>query len=118
VSTPEQGTLRFVEGASEQGGTVGTVHIDLDEGMVDYGLFVITHELMHTLGATDKYDAAGHILAPMGLAEPERAPLYPQRYAEIMTRGRAIDAFTEAPPERLSELAVGPATAREIGWLR
>ncbi len=34
-----------------------------------------------------------------------------------MTRGRMVTATEESLPVVLDELAVGPATAREIGWL-
>jgi len=35
-----------------------------------------------------------------------------------MAENRPIGANLEVPPESLDELAVGPATAREIGWTR
>jgi hypothetical protein len=105
-----------VEGASEQGGRIGIASCDLGDDMADFALFVAAHELFHTLSATDKYDASGHTLVPEGLAEPERAPRFPQRYAELMARNRPLDAEREAPPTSLSELRVGPYTAQEIGW--
>ena len=46
---------------------------------------VIAHELLHTLGATDKYDLRTNQPAhPDGFAEPDREPLYPQSFAELM----------------------------------
>lgn len=106
----------FVEGASEQGGRIGVVDVELDESTVDLALFVTTHELMHTLGATDKYDANGRTRIPDGLAEPERVPRFPQRLAEVMARNMPISAGTERLPESLDQLAIGAMTAREIGW--
>ena len=106
----------FVEGESEQGGRIGTVEVELDASMADLALFVTAHELFHTLGAIDKYDAKGRTLVPAGLAEPDRAPLYPQRFAEVMARNRSLTPEVEEPPTDLRELAVGPVTAREIGW--
>ena len=108
--------LRFVEGASQQGGRVGTLEVDLDSSMVDYALFVTAHELLHTLGALDKYDATGATTIPDGLAEPSASPLLPQRYAEVMSRGRAIAPGRDEAPESLSLLRVNAITAREIGW--
>lgn len=108
----------MVEGESEEGGRVGVVDVELDDSMADFALFVATHELFHTLGATDKYDEAGRTLLPAGLAEPSRVPLLPQAYAEVMARNRPVGPGLEVPPESLDELAVGPATAREIGWTR
>jgi hypothetical protein len=107
-----------IEGMSEQGGRTGTVRVELDTSMADFALFVATHELFHTLGATDKYAPDGSILEPDGLAEPQRAPLYPQRFAEVMARHRATRAGQSVPPASLDELAVGEKTAQEIGWQR
>jgi hypothetical protein len=108
----------FIEGESEEGGRVGTVEVELDASMADFALFVTAHELFHTVGASDKYDAAGRTLVPGGLAEPDRRPRYPQMFAEVMARNRPLTPDVEEPPADLSELAVGPATAREIGWLQ
>ena len=106
----------WVEGSSELGGRVGVARIELGSGTVDLALFVVTHELFHTLGASDKYDAYGRALLPEGLVEPERVPLYPQAYAEVMTRNLVLAAGSERPPESLTELGIGELTAREIGW--
>lgn len=116
VRRPANAKRTFVEGESEQDGRVGTVAVELDASMADLTLFVVAHELMHTLGATDKYDANGRTIVPAGLAEPDKTPLYPQRYAEIMARNRPISERAETIPASLDELAVGDATAREIGW--
>lgn len=78
---------------------------------------VIAHELLHTLGATDKYDlSSGQPIFPDGFAEPERKPLYPQEFAEIMGAVVAVAEGQVAMPEGLGEVVVGPATAKEIGW--
>jgi hypothetical protein len=107
-----------VEGASEEGGRTGIVEVDLDATMVDYALFVFAHELFHTLGATDKYDAAGLTMIPDGLAEPDAEPRYPQRYVELMARRRPLAPGKEKSPDTLHDLRVGPSTAREVGWTR
>lgn len=75
--------------------------------------------LLHTLGATDKYDPATNLPRfPEGYAEPEREPRHPQEFAEIMG-GRIPLAPTRAEiPRSLADTLVGPETAREIGWLR
>jgi len=106
-----------VEGTGQQGGRIGVVKVDLAEEMVDTTLFVVAHELFHILGASDKYDATGEPLRPEGLADPDQEPLYPQRHAEVMARHRAVSPDQSVVPEHLDELAVGPATAREIRWL-
>lgn len=108
----------FVEGQSQEGGRIGVVAVELDPSMADFTLFVVAHELLHTLGATDKYDASGFALDPIGLAEPDLVPRYPQRFAEVMARNRPLAPGREAIPAKLDELAVGGLTAREIGWQR
>ncbi len=108
----------FVEGMSEHGGRVGVALAELDESTVGLSLFVAAHELFHTLGATDRYDASGHTVFPDGLAEPDRSPPFPQRYAELMARNRPLDAEREVPPASLGELWVGKKTALEVGWAR
>jgi hypothetical protein len=118
VARPPDGSgTNFVEGLSEQGGRAGFVEVNLDETMVDFALFVFAHELCHTLGATDKYDASGSTMIPEGLAEPDAVPRFPQRFAEVMARARVIGPGQEQAPGSLSELRVGPITAREIGWV-
>jgi hypothetical protein len=80
---------------------------------------VIAHELLHTLGATDKYDlATGQPTFPDGFAEPERQPLYPQERAEIMGGVVPMAVGQVAMPEGLGQVVVGPATAKEIGWVK
>ncbi len=119
VARPPASVQReLIEGESEEGGRLGTVEVELDASMADFALFVAAHELFHTLGASDKYDAAGATLVPSGLAEPDLNPLYPQRFAEIMARNRPVGPGDEEPPVSLDELAVGPSTAAEIGWSR
>lgn len=79
---------------------------------------IIAHELLHTVGATDKYGLATNLpIHPHGFAEPDREPLYPQRKAEIMA-GRIPRTATRADiPTSLKRVLVGPQTALEIRWL-
>ena len=76
---------------------------------------VIAHEFLHTLGATDKYSPVnGHPLAPDGLAEPQREPLYPQRLAEIMGGRIALAEDDSIIPRSLELAVIGRLTASEI----
>ena len=76
---------------------------------------IIAHEFLHTLGATDKYSPInGHPVGPDGIAEPERTPLYPQRYAEIMGGRIALAEDDSVIPKSLKYAVIGPLTASEI----
>ena len=78
---------------------------------------VIAHELLHTVGASDKYDAVSNQpLFPAGYADPEQRPRYPQRRAEIMAGRMATSAASFRDAQRLKEVVIGEATAREIKW--
>ncbi len=78
---------------------------------------VMAHELLHTLGATDKYDLSTNLpIYPHGYARPTRQPLYPQPSAELMAGRIPLDEHTAAMPSGISRTVVGPITAAEIGW--
>ena len=80
---------------------------------------IIAHEFLHTLGASDKYDlSTGLPLAPHGLADPDRKPLYPQKKAEIMGGRIALSASNAEIPASLKLAIIGPETAREDRLLR
>ncbi|NTV15077.1 MAG: hypothetical protein HGA96_14290 [Desulfobulbaceae bacterium] len=100
-----------------QKGLLGVVKAFADRRDAPGNNVVIAHELLHTLGATDKYDlASGLPTYPDGFAEPERQPLYPQERAEIMGAVVPVAAGQIAMPAGLGQVVVGPATAKEIGW--
>lgn len=100
-------------------GLMAVTHLYAGRDAAQSNQVVLAHELLHTLGATDKYDpATGQPLAPDGLGDPAQQPLYPQAYAEIMAGRTALSSREAAIPQGLGEVVVGPATAREIGWLR
>ena len=78
---------------------------------------VIAHELLHTLGATDKYAPGTNMpLHPQGFAEPAREPLYPQSKAELMGGRIPLSADQAQIPASLRQVLVGPITALEIRW--
>ena len=80
---------------------------------------VIVHELLHTLGASDKYDRRNGLpLVPDGLGDPAQDPTYPQTHGEIMAGRIAVSPTRTELPQALTEMVVGRATAREIGWTR
>ena len=76
-----------------QKGLVGVVHAFAAAGMTRTNNVVIAHEILHTLGASDKYDPDTLApLYPIGYAEPDRTPRYPQSFTEIMAGRYAVDA--------------------------
>lgn len=78
---------------------------------------VIAHELLHTVGAADKYNAATNLpLFPHGFAAPERSPLYPQSQAEIMGGRIPVGPYTAIMPSNLRQMVVGQSTAMELHW--
>jgi len=102
-----------------QKGLVGVVHAFAQRSMTRPNNVVIAHELLHTLGASDKYDPATLApLYPIGYADPGKVPRYPQTLTEIMAGRYAIDEHNFEMPESLAEVRVGAATALEIRWTR
>lgn len=100
-------------------GMVGVVHVYADRGQAAQNLVVATHELLHTVGATDKYDPATNLPSfPDGYAEPARGPDAAQDYAEIMAGRTPVSPGRAEMPSGLDAALVGAATAREIGWGR
>jgi len=102
-----------------QKGLIGVAQLFADNRMAGSNQMLIAHELLHTLGATDKYAPGSNLPRyPDGFAEPELQPRYPQNYAELMA-GRVPVSATEARiPESLQEVLIGEATAAEIGWTK
>jgi len=99
-------------------GMMGFVNVFANREMRESNNFVITHEILHTLGATDKYEfASGQPHYPDGFSEPHRQPLYPQRFVEIMGGRLALSPTTAMIPTNLRQTMIGSKTASEIGLL-
>jgi hypothetical protein len=100
-----------------QKGLLGVVYAFASRDMRGQNAIVVAHEILHTLGATDKYDPGTlDPLYPDGYGDPQQEPRLPQRTAEIMAGRRAIAPGRAELPENLDDVVVGSATAREIGW--
>ncbi|MDR2165695.1 MAG: hypothetical protein LBO79_08805 [Zoogloeaceae bacterium] len=97
-------------------GRIGIVHAFAHAGQGGQNSVVIAHELLHTFGATDKYDFSTlQPYHPEGYADPGQRPLLPQTRAEIMA-GRIPKRPDYAEmPMGLAETIIGAATAAEIG---
>jgi hypothetical protein len=98
-------------------GLIGVVYAFATSEMDGENAVVIAHELLHTVGASDKYlpgtDAPRF---PDGYGDPAQVPLYPQRFAEIMAGRRMLGADRWQQAANLDEVLIGAATALEIRW--
>ncbi len=100
-------------------GLLGVVHAFAQSDMTGANNIVIAHELLHTLGATDKYDPdTAQPTFPDGYADPEQDPLYPQERAELMAGRLALSVSEWEMPDSLRSVVVGPLTAAEINWVQ
>jgi len=98
-------------------GLLGIVNAFASKEQDQQNNIVIAHELLHTVGATDKYDDSGNPVFPDGYAQPERKPLLPQYRAEIMA-GRIPQSHSSAKMAlSLDSCVIGTKTAREISWM-
>ncbi|MCB1739413.1 MAG: hypothetical protein KDK91_03525, partial [Gammaproteobacteria bacterium] len=80
---------------------------------------VIAHEMLHTLGASDKYDPrSNQPLFPSGYADPGAQPTFPQALAELMGGRIPLSPYESVMPRSLAQVVIGQDTAREIRWLR
>ncbi len=110
-------TQRLEHSVGLQKGLIGVAKLFAAPRMTAENNIIITHELLHTLGATDKYDlASNQPLYPVGYAQPDSSPLYPQAFAEIMGGRIPVSEHESLAPEALDAVLVGPQTAGEIGW--
>jgi hypothetical protein len=100
-----------------QNGLLGRVNVFASHDMAKQNNVIITHEFLHTLGATDKYDpSTNQPLYPVGYAEPDHQPLLPQRFAEIMAGRTPVTQSVATIPESLNGVVIGDLTASEINW--
>jgi hypothetical protein len=110
---------RLAHSTGLQKGLIGVVNAFAHRQMDGSNNVVIAHELLHTFGATDKYDLANNRPRyPDGFADPQANPRFPQIRAEIMA-GRIPVSETETRiPNSLHDAVIGATTAREINWVK
>ena len=100
-------------------GMLGVANVFASSSQEGGNNVVLAHEMLHTLGATDKYDLRTTLpLFPGGFAEPAKIPRFPQQFAELMGGRVPLSATRAEVPEDLSICMVGAATARELKWLK
>lgn len=100
-------------------GMIGVAHVFASDRQAGSNNIVLAHEMLHTLGATDKYDLATNLpVYPSGYAEPQLEPRYPQNAAEIMAGRTPLSAAKAEIPDDLSQAVIGSETARELRWVK
>jgi len=111
------GSAQLPDSLGLQKGMIGIVNAFADADYAGSNNVIIAHELLHTLGATDKYNPQSNDpLYPDGYADPEAEPLYPQRAAEIMGGRIPVSKFESVVPRSLRWVVIGTLTAVEIGF--
>ena len=99
-------------------GMLGVVNAFASTGNHGSNQVIMAHEIMHTLGAADRYDpGTNHPRWPEGYAEPQLDPRYPQRLAELMGGRIPTGPDSAVIPRSLDEVVIGVLSATEIGWL-
>ncbi len=102
-----------------QKGLIGIVNAFASKKMKKENHVIIAHELLHTVGAIDKYNPKNNQpLYPIGYANTEQQPLHPQKKAEIMAGRIAIAEDEAKQPKKLKQVVLGDDTAIEINWLK
>jgi hypothetical protein len=110
---------RLAHSTGLQKGLIGVVNAFARPDMDGSNNVIIAHELMHALGATDRYQpGTNRPLYPDGFADPDAVPLYPQSRAEIMAGRIPVSETAAEIPIGMREVMIGTKTAREINWIK
>lgn len=100
-------------------GLIGVVNAYAGKKYAAKNNIVLVHEFLHTVGASDKYNLTnGEPVYPVGFVEPDKEPLYPQEFAEIMAGVIPVGNMEWVMPEKLDQTLIGYETAREINWIQ
>lgn len=100
-------------------GRIGVVNLFASTRQQQQNNVVLTHELLHAFGATDKYNLeTGQPIYPVGYVNPDQQPRYPQKMAELMAGVIPISSQSSKMPLSLEQTIIGSLTAQEIGWLK
>lgn len=110
-------TPRLAHSLGLQKGLIGVVNAFADQEQAGSNKVIIAHELLHTLGASDKYDpSTDQPIFPSGYAEPDAEPPLPQKLAELMAGRIPVSSAESQIPESLDQVVIGTKTAQEIRW--
>ena len=99
-------------------GRYGVLNVLAKRSRDERNLVIFAHELMHVLGASDKYTlSTGEPQYPFGFADPNQQPLFPQQRAELMGGRIPLTSYSSVMPASLRQCKLGQKTAEEIGFL-
>jgi len=99
-------------------GRIGITYISITEDNPAYATVSIAHEIAHALGAEDTYQPESSTPNhPIGFIEPFKTPLYPQRFAELMSVDLPVGPNVEKEVDSLDQVRVGYNTAAGMGWI-
>lgn len=101
-----------------QKGLMGLVNAFADHRNNSQNNIVIAHELLHTVGAKDKYTPNGQPVYPDGYANSSRQPRHPQRYAEVMAGRIPLSPNRFIMADSLRTVQINSRTAKEINWIQ
>lgn len=100
-------------------GRIGSVNLFASPKQAAQNKVVLVHELLHGFGATDKYNLNnGEPIFPIGYAQADQQPLYPQTEAEIMGGRIPLSEHKSKMPNDLNETVISILTATEVGWIK
>lgn len=104
------------EGVAQEGRRWGLVRGEADPRSAFDIATAVLHETFHCIGATDKYDPAGHAEVPRGLVDPSAGPN--QSRGELMVGEVPTGPLGGRLPVSFDEVGIGPVTAQEVGWTK
>ena len=100
-----------------QKGRIGSVNLFASKKQPEQNKIVLVHELLHSFGASDKYDlSTGQPAYPIGYAYPNQQPLFPQAKAELMGGHIPLSQQKSRMPDSLKQTLINEITAIELGW--
>jgi hypothetical protein len=74
----------------------------------------MSHKILHTVGASDKYGYNNQPIYPEGYTKPKQKPLYPQRNAEIMAGRTPLSKIESKIPKSLRYVLLGRQQLKKL----
>ena len=116
-TNPEGAKGELERSTALERGRMGVINLYADDKK--FNSPIILHETLHTFGAQDHYDLFnGYPNFPLGFAEPDKKPLYPQTKSEIMGGYIPHNEQDFTMPQSLKEVVLRENTAKELGWIK